>query len=66
VKDALDLIDYDVIPGHRNRLFYFIMRMKFSILQDFCQHPEEPKVARAQVSRIGRVRQSCNMMLVEF
>jgi hypothetical protein len=66
VKDALDLIEFEVIPGHRNRLFNFIMQMKLSILQGSFKHPEEPKVARAQVSRIGWVLQSCNVMLVEF
>jgi hypothetical protein len=49
VKEALDLIECEVIAGHGNRLFNFIMRMKLSILQDSFQHPEEPKVARAQV-----------------
>jgi hypothetical protein len=49
VKDALDLIECEIIPGHRNRLFNFIMRMKLSIVQDSFQHPEEPRVAWAQV-----------------
>jgi hypothetical protein len=66
VKDTLGLIEFEVIPRHRNRLFDFIMRMKLSILQDFFQHPEEPKVARAQVWRIGWVQQSCDVVLVEF
>jgi hypothetical protein len=66
VKDALDLIEYEVIPGHCNRLFNFIMRMKLTILQDSFQHPEEPKVVRVQVWRTEWVRQSCNVMLVEF
>jgi hypothetical protein len=66
VKDALDLIKYEVIPGHRNRAFNFIMRMKLLILQDSFQYAEKPKVARAQVRRIGWVRQSCNVILVEF
>jgi hypothetical protein len=66
VNDALDLIECEVIPGRRNRLFNFIMRIKLSIPQDSFQHPEKPKVAQAQVWRIGRVRQWCNVMLVEF
>jgi hypothetical protein len=66
MKDALDLIECEVIPGHLNCLFNFIMRMKLSIRQDSFQHPEEPKVAWAQVWRIGWVRKSCNVMLVEF
>jgi hypothetical protein len=66
VKDDPDLIECEVIPGHRNGLFNFIMRMKLSILQDSFEHPEAPKVAPAQVWRIGRVWQSCNAMLVEF
>jgi hypothetical protein len=49
VEDALDLIECEIIPGHRNRLFNFIMQMKLLILQDSFEHPEEPKVARAQV-----------------
>jgi hypothetical protein len=28
VKDALDVIKREVIPGHRNRRFNFIMQMK--------------------------------------
>jgi hypothetical protein len=66
VKDAMDLIECEIITGHRNRLFNFILRMKPSILQDSFQHPEEPEVARAQLWRIGSVRQLCNVMLVEF
>jgi hypothetical protein len=65
VKDALDLIECEVISGHCNCLFNFIIRMKLSVLYNSFQHPEEPKVARAQVSRIGLVRQSCNVILVE-
>jgi hypothetical protein len=42
------------------------MRMKLLILQDSFQHLEEPKVAWTRVWRIGWVRQSCNVMLVEF
>jgi hypothetical protein len=52
VKDALHLNECEVIPGYHNRLFNFIMRMKLSIFQDSFQHPEAPKVARAQVWRI--------------
>jgi hypothetical protein len=66
VKDALDLIECEVIPGHRIRFFNFIMRMKLSILQNSFQHPEELKVARAQIWRMGQVRQSFNVMLVGF
>jgi hypothetical protein len=49
VKDVLDITECEVIPGHRNRLFNFIVRRKLSIIQNSFQHPEEPKVARAQV-----------------
>jgi hypothetical protein len=42
------------------------MWMKSWILQDSFQHPEEPKLVRAQVSRIGWVPQSCNVMFVDF
>jgi hypothetical protein len=66
VKDVLDLIECEIIPGHRNRLFNFIMRIKISILQDSFQHPEEQKVVRDQVWRMGWVRQSCNVMPAEF
>jgi hypothetical protein len=66
VKDGLGLIKCEVIPGHRNRFFNFIMRMKLSILQDSFQHPEEPKIAPAQVWRMEWVRQSCNVMPVKF
>jgi hypothetical protein len=66
VKDALDLIECEAIPDYRNPLFNFIMRMKLSILQDSFQHPEEPKVSRAQVWGMGWVRQSRNVMLAEF
>jgi hypothetical protein len=41
MKDALDLIECEAIPGYRNHLFNFIMRMKLSILQDSFQYPEE-------------------------
>jgi hypothetical protein len=66
VKDALDLIECEVIPGHDNRSFNFIMPMELSIIQDSFQHPEEPKVARTQVWQMGWVRQSCKVMIIEF
>jgi hypothetical protein len=42
------------------------MRVKFAVLQNSFQQTNEPKVTRAYIWRIRWVRQSENMMLLEF
>jgi hypothetical protein len=49
VEDALNVLNSEVIPRHRNRLFNFLMRMKNAILHNSFQQTKEPKVTRAYI-----------------
>jgi hypothetical protein len=66
VEDALNVLKSEVIPGHRVRRFNFLMRVEFAILYNSFQQTKEAKVTRDYIWRIRWVRQSENMMLLEF
>jgi hypothetical protein len=65
-EDALDAIKRQSVSQLGNHLFTFITRASLSISEDFHYYAKEPKPTWAHVWRIGWVRHSRNIMLLEF
>jgi hypothetical protein len=65
-EDALHVIESEVIPHIRNRIFDFVTRGTLPILEDSFQHVKEPKITRDYVRRMRWMRHSEKMILPEF
>jgi hypothetical protein len=65
-EEALRVINSEVVPGLHHPFFPFATRGKLPILRDFFQYANEPNVTWTYVWRIKWLRNSEQMMLLEF